>query len=90
MHISLTAPQTAMPPEAIDQAIAHTNTQAERTLSLPTPLLVCLVIGMSLWAKDFMRSVLKNLVDGLSTSWVRVGQYWRVPCKSSMKIRKSE
>ena len=39
---------------------------------------------MSLWAKDSMRSVLKNLVDGLSTSWVRVGQYWRVPCKSSI------
>lgn len=31
-----------------------------------------------------MRSVLKNLVDGLSTAWVRVGQYWRVPCKSAI------
>lgn len=31
-----------------------------------------------------MRTVLKNLVDGLSESWVRVGQYWRVPCKSSI------
>ncbi len=30
-----------------------------------------------------MRSVLKNLVDGVSTAWVRVGQYWRVPCKST-------
>lgn len=80
----LTALQSVIPPEAIDQAIAHTNTQARRVRSLPTALLVCLVIGMSLWAKDSMRSVLKNLVDGLSTSWVRVGQYWRVPCKSSI------
>ena len=31
-----------------------------------------------------MRTVLKNLVDGLSTQWVRVGQYWRVPSKSSI------
>jgi hypothetical protein len=31
-----------------------------------------------------MRTVLKNLVDGLSEAWVRVGQYWRVPCKSSI------
>lgn len=80
----LTALQSVIPPEAIDQAIAHTNTQAQRTRSLPTPLLVCLVIGMSLWASGSMRSVLKNLVDGLSTSWVKVGQYWRVPCKSSI------
>lgn len=80
----LTALQTAIPPEAIDQAIGHTDSQAERNRSLPTPLVVCLVIGMSLWAKDSMRSVLKNLVDGLSTAWVRVGQYWRVPCKSAI------
>lgn len=28
--------------------------------------------------------MLKNLVDGLSEAWVRVGQYWKVPCKSSI------
>ncbi len=39
---------------------------------------------MSLWSKASMRTVLKNLVDGLSEAWVRVGQYWRVPCKSSI------
>lgn len=31
-----------------------------------------------------MRTVLKNLVDGLSEAWVRIGLYWRVPCKSSI------
>ncbi len=39
---------------------------------------------MILWSKASMRTVLKNLVDGLSEAWVRVGQYWRVPCKSSI------
>ncbi len=39
---------------------------------------------MSLWSRVSMRTVLKNLVDGLSEAWVRVGQYWRVPCKSSI------
>lgn len=39
---------------------------------------------MSLWSKDSMRSVLKNLVDGLSEASVRVGQYWQVPCKSAI------
>lgn len=33
----LTALQTAIPPEAIDQAIGHTDSQAERNQSLPTP-----------------------------------------------------
>ena len=32
----LTALQSVIPAEAIDQAIAHTNTQAQRTRSLPT------------------------------------------------------
>lgn len=76
----LTALQTAISSEAIGQAIDHINSQAERSRALPTPL----VITMSLCAKDSMRSVLKNLVDGVSTAWVRVGQYWRVPCKSAI------
>ncbi len=31
-----------------------------------------------------MRDVLKNLIDGLSETWVKVGKYWRVPCKSAI------
>lgn len=31
-----------------------------------------------------MRTVLKNLVDGLSEAWVRVGSLGSVPCKSSI------
>jgi len=31
--------------------------------------------------KDSMRDVLKNLVDGLTEAWVKVGKYWRIPCK---------
>jgi hypothetical protein len=43
-----------------------------------------LVIAMSLWFKDSMRDVLKNLIDGMSDAWVKVGKYWRVPCKSAI------
>ena len=39
---------------------------------------------MGLWSKDSMRDVLKNLIDGLSEAWVKVGKYWRVPCKSAI------
>ena len=31
-----------------------------------------------------MRAVLKNLIDGLSEAWLKVGKYWRVPCKSAI------
>lgn len=31
-----------------------------------------------------MRDVLKNLVEGLSDTWVKVGKYWRSPCKSAI------
>jgi hypothetical protein len=31
-----------------------------------------------------MTDVLKNLIDGLSEAWVKVGKYWRVPCKSAI------
>lgn len=31
-----------------------------------------------------MRDVLKNLIDGMSEAWVKVGKYWRVPYKSAI------
>ena len=75
----LRAIEVAIPPEAIEQAIVHSQAQEHRTRSLPAHLVVCLVIAMSLWSSDSMRSVLKNLVDSLSEAWIRVGRYWKVP-----------
>lgn len=80
----LKAIEAAIPPEAIEQAIVHSRSQECRTRSLPAHLVVCLVIAMSLWSRDSMRDVLKNLIDGLSEAWVKVGKYWRVPCKSAI------
>lgn len=80
----LKALETAIPTETISQAIAVTHSNEERKRALPTHLVICLVIAMSLWSNASMRAVLKNLVDGLSEVWIRVGQYWKVPCKSSI------
>lgn len=80
----LKAIEMAIPATAIEQAIANTKTEEERTRSLPAQLMVSLIIAMSLWSRDSMRDVLKNLVDGLSVAWVKVGKYWRVPCKSAI------
>lgn len=80
----LKAIETAIPVKAIEQAIANTQTEEERKRSLPAQLVVSLAIAMSFWSKDSMRDVLKNLIDGMSESWVKVGKYWRVPCKSAI------
>lgn len=80
----LKAIETAIPSDAIEQAIGNAQAGEDRKRALPTHLVVCLLIAMSLWSKPSMRTVLKNLVDGLSEAWVKVGQYWRVPCKSSI------
>ena len=80
----LKAIETAIPPTAIEQAITKTKASEERNRSLPAQLVVCLVIAMSLWSRDSMRDVLKNLIDGIAEAWVKVGKYWRVPCKSAI------
>lgn len=80
----LQAIKIAIPAEAIEQAIAKTQAFESRKRSLPAQLVVCLVIAMSFWSRDSMRDVLKNLIDGLSEASVKVGKYWRVPCKSAI------
>jgi hypothetical protein len=80
----LKALETAIPASAIEQALQATKSTEERKRALPSHLVVCLIIGMSLWSKTSMTGVLKNLVDGVSESWLKVGSYWQVPCKSSI------
>ncbi len=75
----LKAIEMAIPATAIEQAIAKTQSEEERKRSLPAQLVVSLVIAMSFWSKDSMRDVLKNLIDGLSEAWIKVGKYWKVP-----------
>jgi hypothetical protein len=80
----LKALETAIPASAIEQALKDTKASEDRKRALPSHLVVCLIIAMSLWSKTSMRGVLKNLVDGLSETWIKVGSYWQVPCKSSI------
>ncbi len=66
------------------QAIVQTQAREERNRALPSHLVVCLTGVLVRSAHDRRRSVLKNLVDGLTEAWVKVGQYWKVPCKSAI------
>ncbi|MBW4640697.1 MAG: transposase domain-containing protein [Gloeocapsa sp. UFS-A4-WI-NPMV-4B04] len=70
----LKAIETAIPTIAIEKAIGDTKAKEERKRALRSYLVVCLIIAMSLWSKASMRTVLKNLLDGLSEAWVRVGK----------------
>lgn len=76
--------ETVIPPEVIEQMIGHTAAKEERARKLPSSLVVCLVIAMSLWSNDSMTTVVKNLVNGLSRQWTRIGKYWRVPNSGSI------
>jgi hypothetical protein len=80
----LKALETGIPASAIEQALKETKASEDRKRALPSHLVVCLIIAMSLWSKTSMRGVLKNLVDGVSEAWIKVGLYWKVPCKSSI------
>lgn len=75
----LKAIETAIPATAIEEIIAETETGDKRRRSLTAQLVVSLIIAMSLWSKYSMRDVLKNLVEGLSDTWIKVGKYWRSP-----------
>ena len=70
--------ETAIPIDVIEQTIGSTEVREERKRKLPSSLVVCLVIGMSLWSNDSMSCVLKNLVNGLSREWTKLGKYWKV------------
>lgn len=71
--------ETAIPAEMIEQAIGKTNSQQKRQRKLPSGLVISLVIAMSIWSSVSMRTVLKNLVNGLSQKWIQLAEYWQVP-----------
>jgi hypothetical protein len=76
--------ESAISVELINDVIVESKRQSQRQRKLPAHLVVCLVIGFSLWSKAAMRDVLKNLVDGLSEQWTRLSQYWKVPNSASI------
>ena len=78
------AMKTVITSEAIDQALAKSNSFEERQRKLPSSLVVCLVIAMSFWSSDSMATVLQNLVNGLNRQWTKLGQYWKTPTSSSI------
>jgi hypothetical protein len=76
--------EMAIPSDVIERTLGNTNSVEERKRKLPSQLVVCLVIAMSLWSSDSMGTVLKNLVNGLSRQWTKLGLYWRVPNSASI------
>ena len=82
--------QTVIAPEAINQALEKSNSYEERKRKLPASLVVCLVIGMSLWSSDSMATVLQNLVNGLNRQWTKLGQYWKTPVSSSISAARQK
>jgi hypothetical protein len=76
--------ETVIKPEMIELALKKTNSFESRQRKLTSSLVVCLVIAMSYWSSDSMTTVLKNLVNGLSKQWTKLGQSWKTPVSSSI------
>jgi len=80
----LEALRLALPEPAIDEVIAATGTCEQRRRLLPARLVVALVIAMGLWARDGLRDVLANLVDGLRERDPAAWRDWHLPAKSAL------
>ena len=76
--------ETVIPQEAILEAIAKTNSQEQRKRTLPTYVIVALVIALNLWSTDSIVDVFKNLVGGLAGQLIPKRYRWQTPSKSSI------
>ena len=80
----LEALQLALPEPAIDEVLAATGTCERRRRLLPARLVVALVIAMGLWAREGLRDVLANLVEGLRERDPAAWRDWHLPVKSAL------
>src|ERR1700675_4406136 len=80
----LDAVQRAFPDEVLDQVIAATGTQEQRRRLLPARLVIALVIAMGFWARDRLRDVLANLVEGLCERDPTPWRAWHLPARSAL------
>ena len=80
----LEALRLAIPDEAIDAVIAAAGARERRRRLLPSRLVVALVVAMGLWAREGLRDVLANLVEGYRAQDPGAFAGWRVPCRSAL------
>jgi hypothetical protein len=80
----LEAMRQAIPDEAIDAVIAEAGVQERRKRLLPAHLVVSLVVGLGLWAREGLVDVLRNLVDGLRERDRGPWRTWHPPVKSAL------
>ena len=63
---------------------AETNSREQRKRTLPTYVIVALVIALNLWSTESIVDIFKNLVVGLAAQWIPKRYRWRTPNKSSL------
>lgn len=80
----LEALRLALPEPAIDEVLAATGTCERRRRLLPARLVAALVIAMGLWAREGLRDVLANLVEGLRERDPAPWRDWRLPARSAL------
>jgi hypothetical protein len=74
----------ALPDAAVDEALSASGAHEQRRRLLPARLVVALVIAMGLWARDGLRDVLANLVEGQREHDPKAWAGWHLPAKSAL------
>ncbi len=75
---------SASPSDAIEEAIEQTRCREQRSRLLPTHLVVCLIIALSFWSRDSVRDVLKNMLEGLGSTHLALGERWQIPTRAAI------
>ena len=82
--ILLSCLETVIPKAKIIQAITESNSEQKRIRSLPTHIIISLIIAMSFWAKDSSVDVFKNLLAGLNVNFIEQKIRLKIPRSSSI------
>lgn len=80
----ITALEQVIPTQTRKQAIISSKAVRKRQRILSTDVIVVLVIAMSLWSRDSIVDVFKNLIQGFTRQWISLGVRLKAPTSSSI------
>ncbi len=70
--------------EKISEAITSSKSLERRNRNLPTHVIVVLVMAMSFWSSHGIIDVFKNVIAGLSETYIRLQIRLKIPTSSSL------
>jgi len=82
--VLLSCLETVISKDKIAEAISKTKAREKRNRSLPTHVVIVLIIAMSFWATDSIVDVFKNIMTGLNANFISQQIRLKIPSSSSI------